>query len=186
MQKRKKGTPPGSNPAARGEQNGWGSGFDGIGSFAVLSFRGRDRQAHLLANGSRQKTTYAMRLPTSRLHQLGQASSVGSFQQIENLGGFAAVPGLTSLFRGLGRLLGGLGLLGRLALSGPNVGALLASAGLLAGFRLLASRLGGSGFFNGCVHVISFRGNRRGDDINHASAPKMQVNFGRIANESHQ
>ena len=49
-----------------------------------------------------------------------------------------------------------------------NVSALLASAGLLAGLRLLDRHLGGSRFFNSCIHVISFRGKRRGDDINHS------------------
>jgi hypothetical protein len=66
--------------------------------------------------------------------------------------------------------------LGRLTLGGPNVGALLASAALFAGFRLVGSRLRGSGLFDSCVHVISFRGNRRGVHINHSGAPKMQVN----------
>jgi hypothetical protein len=58
------------------------------------------------------------------------------------------------------------------------VGALLANTSLVRGFRLLGSRLGG-GFFGSCIHVISFRGNRRGDDINRSGPPKMQVYSGK-------
>ena len=182
---RKQETPPGGNPAARNGRSGWESGFDGVTSLAVLDLGGCDGQSHFLADGPREKAAHTMRLPSRRFHQLGQRGSVGPLQQIEDRGGLAALPGLTRLFRGFGGLLCGAGLLGRLTLGGPNVGALLASAGLLAGFRLLG-RLGCSSFINGCVHVISFRGNRRVDDINHSGGPKMQVNFERIANESHR
>src|SRR5260370_1120984 len=63
-----------------------------------------------------------------------------------------------------------------------NVPALCANVGLFRGLWLL----GGGRAFNSCIHVISFRGNRRGEDMNHSGAPKMQVNSRRTANESHR
>jgi len=114
-------------------------------------------------------------LPASRLHQLGQRRSVGPPQQLEDRSGFATVPRGTCLFRGLGRFLGTGALLPRLGLGGRNVRTLRANTGLLLGFRLFGKRLGGSGSFNSCDHVISFSGGFR-DHMNHSSPPTMQVN----------
>ena len=99
----------------------------------------------------------------------------GALQQIEHLRGLAAIPAAFFL-GGFRRFLRRAGLLSCLPLLERNVRALCANTGLFRGFRLL----GGASFFNSCVHVISFRGNRRGDDMNRSNAPKMQVNSGRI------
>src|SRR6185437_2637986 len=132
----------------------------------------------------REKAAHGMRLPARSLHEFSQDSSIGPLRQVEHFCRLTAVTGAISLFRGLERFLGRLGLLSLLALDGRNVGALWASAGLPACFRLLGGRRGGSRFFNNCVHVTSFRGNRRGDDMNRSGVPEMQVKSGRIVEES--
>jgi len=181
----RRGTPPGFLPAARIGRGGRESGLDRVSPLTVFDLGRSYSQAQLLADGARQKAAHTMRLPASRLHQFGEGCALGSSQQIEHLLRLAAIAGSTRLFSGLGRFLRGAGLLGRLPLLRRNVRARCADTSPFRGFRLLG-RLSGSGFFNSCIHVISFRGNRRGEDINHSGAPKMQVNSGGIANESHR
>ena len=180
----KQETPLGWSPAARSERDGRKSGFDGVGTLAILGLGGCDGHAHLLADGPREKAAHAMRLPPRRFHQFGQLGAFRPLQQIEDLCRFTALPD-GSFIGGFGRFLRGAGLLGCLPLLRRNVRARCADTSPFRGFRLLG-RLSGSGFFNSCIHVISFRGNRRGEDINHSGAPKMQVNSGGIANESHR
>ena len=172
------------NPAARTERNRRESDLDGIGSFAALGLCRSYSQAHLLAHSAREEAAHGMRLRPRRFHQFSQRGSIRPHQQFQDVRSLTAVAGAIGLFRGLGGFLWALGLFGRLALGGGNVGALWANTGLFVGFRLLSSRLGGSGFINSCIRVISFRGNRRGDDMNRSGGLKMQVNSVRIANES--
>src|ERR1019366_10403530 len=89
----KQEAPPGGNPAARSGQDRRESGLDGVGSLAVLALGGRYSQAQFLADRLREKPAHAVRLPARHLHQFGQGSAIGTFQQIEDRRGFAAVTG---------------------------------------------------------------------------------------------
>ena len=60
------------------------------------------------------------------------------------------------------------------------VRALWGNAGLFAGFRLVCSRLGGAGFFDG--HVVSFCGDRR-THMDHSDRPHKQANSSGKAGE---
>jgi hypothetical protein len=77
-------TPPGKNPAARNGRDSRESGLDGVGSLPVLDLGGRYRQSEFFAHGPGQEAAHAMRLPGSRLHQLGQGRSVRPLQQFED------------------------------------------------------------------------------------------------------
>ena len=78
-----------------------------------------------------------MRLPAGRLHQLLQGNTTGSLEQIQDLGGLAALAGVCGGLRVLGcfgrlvALLGWGGLLGGLPLGGRDTGLLCATVGLL-------------------------------------------------------
>jgi len=114
-------------------------------------------------------------LPAGCLHDFGQRGSVRSLQQIDDLRCFTSFLCRPRLFGGLGRFLGGLGLLGRLGFGGRNVRATCASVGLFRGLSLL-SRGGGTGFWGRCHDAFSFRGDYRGEDIDHSDAPELQEN----------
>src|ERR1019366_3007095 len=93
-----------------------------------------------------------MRQPAGGFHQFFRSGAAGPFQQIEDLGGLAAIagslglgkPGLGAAF---GRLLGRRGLAGRLGLGRRNVGATWRSAGLFVSLWLLAACRGGGAVF---------------------------------------
>ena len=135
-------TPPSRNLAAR-EERDWGcSGLHGVSALPVLSFGGRHRQPHLLADGARQEAAHGMGLPACSFQQFLHAGSLGAFQQVEHRRRLASVTGQAGLLCALGRLLGCLGLRRGPSLLGPNVRALCGNTSLLARFRLLrASRL---------------------------------------------
>ena len=120
----KRATPPGSRPAARGEREGCGLGFDGVAALPVLALGGRHRQAHLLAYRPRQESAHGMRLPAGSLHQLLGGDAAGPLQQFQNLVGLAALAGAFGFLRAFGRFLGRGGLLAGLPLLLRNVGAL--------------------------------------------------------------
>ena len=118
-------TPPGGSPAARHGRNCDRSGLDRIAALAVLAFRRRHGQAHLLADGPGQEATDRMRLPAGGLHQLFGCDASRSLQQFQNAVRFAALArtgaflGLRT-FLGLGRFLSRTGLLPRLAFFGAT------------------------------------------------------------------
>src|SRR5205085_12185829 len=107
----------------------WRSALYSIATLPVLTLGGRDGQPHLLADRARQKTANAVRLPGRSFHQFLQRGSVRPFQQVQDLGGLAAVAGTAALFWGLGRFLSPAGLLARLLLRRRNAGALSPNTG---------------------------------------------------------
>lgn len=148
--------------------------FYGVGALPFLALGGCDRQTHFLTHGAGQEPANRMRLPAGRFRQFLQRDTVGPLQEVEHLGGFAAVTRDARLFYGLGRFLGCFGLGDPL---GRNVRVLWANTSLLAGFRLLGgSRLGCARFFGSqCDHSgFSYGGGFR-NHIHHSGAPKMQV-----------
>jgi hypothetical protein len=82
-----------------------------------------------------------MPLPAHLLHDLRQSSSVLPLEHDHHLGRLAALARCAGFLRlggafALGRVLGGSGLLSRLALRGRALGRLCATFGLSCGFRL--------------------------------------------------
>jgi hypothetical protein len=146
-------TPPGRNPAARCNRRCFRSGFDGVAAFTVLPLRGRHREAHFLADGSREEAAQRVRLPGSGFKEFLGSSAVGPLQQVEDSGRLASFPGVVS--RASWRFLLGSGLLSRLSLDGRDVRATCATSGL---FRSLSLR---RCFRLFCGHVVSFCGNHR-------------------------
>jgi len=77
--------------AAGVESGGWreadfaASGLDRVGARAVLSLRGQNREAQLLADGPRKEAAHGIRLPARGAHQLYAGDSTRPFQQVENL-----------------------------------------------------------------------------------------------------
>ena len=133
-------TPPGGYPAARRKRKGGNSGFDGVGALPVLALGGCDGQAHLLADSPRQEPADGMRLPAGGFHQFLGCCAAGPLQQVQDLGGLAAVAGAGGFLLAFGRFLRRTGLLPRLSLLRRNVGATCANTGRLSGFRLLQRR----------------------------------------------
>jgi hypothetical protein len=124
----------------------------------------------------RPKPADGMRLPASRFHQLFGSYASRPLQQMEHDSGLAAVAGAGGVLRAFGRFLGRAGLLPRLTLLGRDVGATCASVGLFGGFRLRSrSGWGGFGFWCRCHDLFSFRGDRRGHDMDHSGAQQMQA-----------
>src|SRR5207247_1729047 len=116
-------------------------------------------------------------------------------EQVQDLGGLAPLANASRwlrLFGGFacfGALLGGGGLLARLALGGRDTGLLCPSVGLLGCFRLL----GGAGYLfvllrfcdlGAHFRSFSFRGFGRDQDIHHSAAGHLQVNPARFWWES--
>jgi hypothetical protein len=107
-------------------------------------------------------------------------------KQVQDPGGFAAVPGglrlgeHLGLFAAFGRFLGRAGLLTRLCLGGRNGRATLRNTGLFIGFRRVARGCGcgwgGAGFFcNRRRHFLfSLSGDYRVHDMNHSEAYEKQ------------
>src|ERR1700691_41675 len=122
----KRATPPTAGPAARCE----GLGFDRVAAHAVLALKGCNGQSHFLADGARQEPAHGMRLPARDLHQFFSGDAAGPLQQVQDLGGLAAVADTTQLLSAFGRFLGWGGPLSRLTLLRPKVGALWAHVGL--------------------------------------------------------
>src|SRR5271157_320492 len=159
--------PPRWNPGGQKEPNGWASAFDRVAALVVLGLGGRDRQPHLLAQGAGQEPTDRVRLPAGGFHEFLQGGAAGALQQIEDLGGLAALAGAGCLLRRLGRpcafssLLRRAGLLARPGLRRRNVGPLCRGPRLFGG-RWLRGRgtgLGVAGFCWNAVHLaFSFGG----------------------------
>src|SRR5260221_7901482 len=57
----------------------------------AFGFDRRDVQAHLLAKAPGQEAAHAVRLPAGSFHQGLEGRPAGTLQQVENLGGFAAL-----------------------------------------------------------------------------------------------
>src|ERR1017187_214063 len=168
---------------------------EGVPALPVRAFVGHARQPQLLADGPGEEAPKRMRLPAGGLHQFLQGGAVGAFEQVQDLGGLAALADTFSFgrFGFLGRLGGLLGLGRRCGLGLAALAAFLAlgCALLRAGSLLrggLLRRDGGARFRKGgggvgcggfCVRsghfrFISFRGDYRGQDINHSEVFEKQ------------
>jgi hypothetical protein len=120
--------PPRVNPGGWRKWLQFGeSALERITSLAVRALHGRDCQAHLPSQGTANESTHAVSLPVRRFHDFCQASAILALQQVQNPLGLAAFAG-GWLLLALGRFLPLGGLLGRLALGGRDVGALLLTA----------------------------------------------------------
>jgi len=150
--------------------------FDRVGPLAILGLGRGDRQPQLLANGSRQEPAHGMRHPASRLLKLLGARSARALQQIENLGGLAAVAGAGGFLRALGRFLSEGGLLPRLALLGATLRVRLAPLAFWVAFE--ASTAGASAVSSASaveiiVFLLCWRGFR--DHMNRSDRPQKQA-----------
>src|SRR5260370_376633 len=136
-----------------GDLAGLVSGLDRVSSLSVLVLGGGDGQSEFLAYRAGQEAANRVRQPAGGLHQVLGSGAAGPFQQVQDLGSFAAVAGNLrfgdlALGAALGRFLGGRGVAGRLGLGGRNVGATWRNASLFVRFRLLAACCGcGGGVF---------------------------------------
>jgi hypothetical protein len=127
--------PLGRNPAARANGGISGLCFHGVGAFPILAVSGCDGQAHLLADRTGKEASDGMGLPTGGFHQFFAGGASRPLQQIQDLRGLAPVSGGTALFLGLGRFLGGAGLLARLSfLGGATWARCFATLAFLLGF----------------------------------------------------
>src|SRR5712691_7514288 len=72
---------------------------DAIGALAIAAFEGLNGSPPLLPDCAAQKSAYRVRLPAGRLYELLQADSAGPFQQVKDLGRFAAPAGRGGLVR---------------------------------------------------------------------------------------
>src|ERR1035441_2172921 len=154
--------PPRRNPGGQKESNRWASAFDRVAALPALALGGRDRQPHLLAQGARQEPADRVRLPAGGFPEFRPCSAAGASQQVEDLGGFAALAGTSCLLLGrLGRrrafvgLLGRGGLLARPGLGQRNVGPVCRGPRHWGGPWLLGrgTGLGVGGFCWNAVHT---------------------------------
>ena len=116
-----KATPPGTRHG--GVEVGRLLGREAVGTLAIGAFGGLNRSPQLLPDGAAQEAADGMRLPACRLHQLLQCDAAGPFQQVEDLGRFAAVAGRGGFLRRRG-------LSGRLRLGRRHGGASFGNTGL--------------------------------------------------------
>jgi hypothetical protein len=137
-------TPPGGNPAARWMRRCGSSALHGIAALPVLALRGRHGQPHLFADRPREEAANRMFLPARQLHQFLERRAVRSLQQVQDLGGLAAVAGGNGAllaprcrFLGLGRFFAGLAFLLALAFLGATWAPFLATAAFLVGLGLV-------------------------------------------------
>ena len=81
--------PPEPSPGGRKERK---SGFEGVGARTVLSLRRFYTQSHLLAQRAADEPTDRLRLPAGIGDQIFQGCPVRALQQLQHLGGLAAMP----------------------------------------------------------------------------------------------
>ena len=176
---RRRETSPSTYPAARMNEISGVSAFYRVAPLAILALCGCDGQTQLLPNSARQETAYGMRLPADGLLQFLGGRATWPFEQVENLSGFGAIPGIGGLRSAFARSLARAGLLARTGLGGRDIRAACASRTLFAGFRLLSGD--GRCFRSLCVrcHVFSLGGDDRDHHINHSEAQEMQAESGR-------
>jgi hypothetical protein len=125
---------------------------------------GRDRESHLLAERSADEASQGVRLPAGGFQQFLGSGALGSLQQVEDGGRFAALAGV--VLRAAWPFLLRAGFLPRLALGERGARATCASGGL---FRCL-------GLDDFCLfraHMCSFGGVFR-DHINHSDWAGLQ------------
>lgn len=92
MKQSKREEPSEWKPSARRGGRRYGSSFDGIGAVPVVAFRRGYRQAQFLAYGPGQEAADRVRLPAARFLQFFTRCPAGPLQQVQDLGGLAAVP----------------------------------------------------------------------------------------------
>ena len=161
-----------------------------IPALPVFGFAGSDVQPHLPSQNARDKSSNRVSLPAGGFHQIRPSGSAGSLQQVEKLGGFAALAGTGGLFYRLSRLGGFVGLLcrsslfARLALRRCHVGRTCGDTRPFGRNRLPGR--GGAfaigGIFCNIVHFdFSFGGDYRDDHINRSGFLGLQADSDKIA-----
>jgi len=183
VRRTKRTTPPEVNPAASRVRNRLVSGFDGIGPLAILTFRGGDGQAQLLANRTGQESADRMRLPASGFHQLWAVTPPGCFGSSRTLAVLLPARAESPLFSRsgvLGAFLTRLVFLPALPFFGATWARRAPGRAFFPrfGLRSCAGR-GGFGLFCDCRHIISLCGAHR-DHMDHSGAPGKQVNSARL------
>src|SRR5579862_8908213 len=151
--------------------------LDRVVALAVLALGGGNVQAHLLTDGPGQEPAHGMRLPAAGFLEFLGGRATRPFQQVEDLGGLAAIPCGSALLFALarfGRFLGRGGLLPRLALLGRDVRALFGNTGRFRGFGLRSYADGRRFGLFSSGHVFSFGGDYRGRDMNRSGWRTMQ------------
>src|ERR1039458_7230052 len=78
----------------------WVKRRDRVPALPVLGLGGGDRQPHLLAQGAGQEPSDRVRLPSGGFPEFLARGAARAFQQVEDLGGFAALAGAGGLLLG--------------------------------------------------------------------------------------
>src|ERR1035441_7134560 len=175
--------PPRRNPGGQKEPNRWASAFDRVAALLVRGLGGGDRKPRLLAQGAGQEPADRVRLPAGGFHEFLQGGAAGALQQVEDLGGLAALAGAGCLLWRLGRLraFGSLlrraGLPARPSLGRRNVGLLCGGPRLFGGLWLRGrgAGLGVGGFCWGGVHTAFSLGGEYRDHMDHSGPRGLQV-----------
>jgi hypothetical protein len=185
VQRTDKEKPPRRNPGGQNGPNRWASALHSIAALLILGLGGRHRQSHLLAQGTGHKAPDRVRLPAGGFHELLQGGAAGALQQVEDLGGLAALAGACCLLGRLGRhcafggLLRRVGLVARPGLGRRNVSLLCGDPRLFGALWRLSRGTGlyVGGFCWDAVHIAfcSFSGDYR-DHIDHSGSPELQAN----------
>jgi hypothetical protein len=85
------------------------SALNRVAALPILALGGRNGQAHLFPQGSADEPADAVRLPASGFQQLLRGGSAGPLEQVQDLGGLAALAGyfrFFAAFEAAGALLG--------------------------------------------------------------------------------
>src|SRR5260370_16238171 len=176
--------PPRRNPGGQKEANRGASVFERVAALRVLGLRGGDRPPHLLPQGAGQEPTNRVRLPAGGFHEFLQGGAAGVLQQVEYLGGLAALAGAGCLLGRLGRPrafgspLRRAGLPARPSVVRRNVSLLCGGPRLFGRLWLLGrgSGLGVGGFCWNAVHIVfSFVGDYR-DPMDHSGSSQLPPN----------
>src|ERR1035438_5063366 len=97
------------NPGGAWRTNRCRSALDGVAAFPVVALGGGHGQPHLLPDRPGQESAHRMRLPSGSFLEFFGSGAAGPLQQVEDLGGLAALPEALGLRRRgfLGSLLRG-------------------------------------------------------------------------------
>jgi len=173
--------PPRRCPGGETSANWCFSALECVAARTILDLRGRDGQAHFLAEDARDESAHRMRLPAGGFHEIGTGGAARALQQAKELGGLATQGGRSRRLGRLGRLPAAVGLprpgrlYGRLALGWRDAARVSGDAGALGGswFPRWGTRVG---FFWNFVHIaFSLGGDYRDDHIHCSGSGELQA-----------